>query len=181
MSVLTTSVGKTPVSYTLANRRFIDEQLWERLIERIVKDESMERPLAERIMDQALAFLILCVKSPQGGYSPSPLVDIGWHMFILYTKPYASWCKKQLRRHFWSELRRPANWLRLGRLWRLFRRTFIHHNPSDVPGVDYGKGNIARTVDALRRVGLFVDEPLWATTGRCSDCKSPIPPTRCEY
>lgn len=132
------------IDQELANKHLVDDQLWDRMVNRIVKDESMERPLAERIMDQALAFLTLCAREPQGKYSPSPLVDIGWHIFILYTKPYADFCE------------------RMG--------GFIHHNPSDAPGVDYGTDNIARTVHALKRADIVIDEPLWANTGH--DCSS---------
>ncbi|HET6747346.1 MAG TPA: hypothetical protein VFH06_04545 [Candidatus Saccharimonadales bacterium] len=120
----------------MANKHLIDEQLWSRLVARIVKDESMELSLAERIMDQALAFLALCAREPQGRYSPSEFVDVGWHTFILYTKAYADFCQKVAGR-------------------------FIHHNPSDVPGVDYRTGNIARTVEALKGHGFVVDEMLW--------------------
>lgn len=129
----------------LSHKELVDSELWDRLVNRIAKDESMELSLAERIMDQALAFLALCAKDPEGNYSPSPLVDIGWHTFILYTKPYADFCMRMNGR-------------------------FIHHNPSDVEGVDYGTGNIARTVMALREHGLVIDEPLWANTGH--DCSS---------
>lgn len=139
-----TSVIEAPTGPQLANKYLIDDQLWNRLVGRIVKDESVERPLAERIMDQALAFLTLCAAEPQGHYSPSPLVDIGWHTFILYTKAYAAFGEKM--------------------------GAFIHHEPSDVEGVDYGTGNIARTVAALKAHGIAVDEPLWANTGH--DCSS---------
>jgi hypothetical protein len=135
----------------LAYKDVIDQQLWERLVRRVIKAEDIYRPLAERIVNQALAFLLLCAREPDGTFSPSPLVDIGWHTFILYTKPYADFCDKVGAR-------------------------FIHHAPSDVDGVDYGAGNIARTVMALQAHGFIVDEPLWAD-GRhdCSndgDCTS---------
>lgn len=135
----------------LAYKGFLDPQLWERLVKRIMKDEDIQRPLAERIMNQALAFLLLSAREPDGTFSPSPLVDIGWHTFILYTKPYADFCDKVSGR-------------------------FIHHAPSDVDGVEYGTGNIARTVAALETHGFAVDAPLWANTGQdCSnegDCSS---------
>jgi hypothetical protein len=137
-------VAEAPVGHMLANRHLIDDQLWDRMVNRIVKDESVELSLAERIMDQALAFLTLCALEPQGRYGPSPLVDIGWHTFILYTRQYAEFCEKM--------------------------GGFIHHNPSDVPGVDYGSGNIARTVAALKHAGIAIDEPLWANTGH--DCSN---------
>lgn len=140
-----TTVVETPVGTAPTNKGLIDESLWNRLVNRIVKDENMERPLAERVMDQALGFLALCAKVPNGHYSPSPLVDIGWHTFILYTREYAAFCQ------------------RVG-------GQFIHHAPSDEEGVDYGTGNIARTVAALKQYGFIVDEPLWANTGH--DCSS---------
>lgn len=136
------------VSTPLANKHLISDQLWERLVNRIIKDEdNMERPLAERIMDQALGFLRLTGDNPSKGYSPSPMVDIGWHTFILYTREYAAFCQKIAGR-------------------------FIHHEPSDVPGVDYGTGHIARTVSALREGGFAVDGMLWTTTACCRDCQS---------
>src|SRR5438445_6122293 len=91
------SVIEAPVDQKLANQHLIDTQLWDRLVGRIVKDENVELSLAERIMDQALAFLVLCAREPEGHYSPSPLVDIGWHTFILYTKAYAAFGAKMGR------------------------------------------------------------------------------------
>jgi hypothetical protein len=129
---------------SFTHKYLLDEVLWERLVQRIMKDKSMERLLAERIMDQTLAFLTLCALEPRSRYSPSPLVDIGWHTFILYTGQYAEFCK------------------RIG--------GFIDHNPSDVPGVDYDKGNVARTVGALKRRNITIDESLWLTTSH--DCSS---------
>lgn len=151
MSVNTFTVKKAE-GQELTHKHLVDDQLWDRLVNRIAKDESMERHLAERAMDQALAFLTLCARAPKVGYSPSPLVDIGWHTFILYTKEYASFCEQVAGR-------------------------FIHHEPSDVPGVDYGTGNIAKTVTALRTHGIVVDEPLWANTGH--DCGGGACGTNC--
>lgn len=129
----------------LTNKGLISGQLWDRLVDRIVKDESVERPLAERIMDQALGFLRLVSIDPTTSYSPSPLVDIGWHTFILYTREYALFCD------------RVAGF-------------FIHHAPSDIPGKDYGTGRAISTVEALRRHGLTVDEMLWDGAANCTGC-----------
>ena len=143
---MTVTIPEAPVSVELTNKSFIDDQLWERLVSRIVRDEAnMTQELAERIMDQALGFLRLCGATPNGGYSPSPLVDIGWHTFILYTKPYADFCR-DLAGHF------------------------IHHNPFDELGVNYGTGQVTRTVTAMKAMGLTVDESLWANLDRdCAD------------
>lgn len=138
------TISDAPARVELSNKGLISDQLWTRLTSRIVKDEGMDLALAERIMDQALGFLRLCAeKTSPEAYSPSPLVDVGWHTFILYTKPYARFCQ-EIAGHF------------------------IHHNPTDEEGVDYGTGNIARTVAALKQHGVVVDEPLWANTGH--DC-----------
>lgn len=142
---MTVNVIEAPASEELAYKGLIDESLFDRLVNRIVKDENMERPLAVRVMNEALGFLSLCGQEPDGHYSPSPLVDIGWHTFILYTREYAAFCGK-------------------------VTNGFIHHSPSDEEGVDYGTGNIARTVAALKTRGMIVDEPLWANTGH--DCSS---------
>jgi hypothetical protein len=72
----------------LDNKDLIATRLWTLLIDRIVKGWRMGRPLAERIMDQALGYLRLCATHPDQTFSPSPLVDIGWHIFILHTRAY---------------------------------------------------------------------------------------------
>lgn len=143
---VTSSAPALVVGDQLKHKELIDDELWNRLVGRIVKDEDMERVLAERIMDQALAFLALCAKEPTGQFSPSPLVDIGWHTFILYTRAYASFCERLA-----GEL--------------------IHHEPSDIEGVDYELGNIAHTVTALKMHGFTVDEMLWVTNELARCCK----------
>ncbi|MBP2322633.1 hypothetical protein JOF56_003018 [Kibdelosporangium banguiense] len=133
------------VDLDLTNKDLIANQLWVRLTRRIARDGEVNLMLAERIMDQTLGFLKLCAERPSTeSYVPSSLVDIGWHTFILYTKEYAEFCAQ----------------ITGGR--------FIHHYPSDEEGVDYGKGNVARTITALKRHGLTVDEPLWTNLG--TDC-----------
>ncbi|MCX4742797.1 glycine-rich domain-containing protein [Streptomyces antibioticus] len=137
-----TATIEAQAGFVPTNKHLIDDQLWERLVNRIVKDEDMEHSLAERIMDQALGFLAVCATDKKADFRPSPLVDIGWHTFILYTKPYADFCE------------RVAGW-------------FIHHEPSDVPGVEYPKGDTASAIAAMKAHGLVIDEPLWANTGHC--------------
>ena len=69
-------------------------------------------------------------------YSPSEQVDIGWHAFLMYTREYANSVR---------ELRDGDS-----------PRTL------DIPGVDYGTGNIQRTIAALEVRGMYVDNRLWA-------------------
>ena len=142
---------ETHTEFDLAYKGLIDDVLWGRLTDRIVKDHGMDRSLAERVMNEALGFLKLCATMPVednyelGGFRPSELVDVGWHTFLLYTREYASFCQR-IAGHF------------------------IHHNPSDIPGVDYPTiGNTNRTIDAMRVHGP-VDEELWAVSrDNCSD------------
>ena len=136
-----------PESLEFAHKDMIEEALWERLVNRIMKDEEVPRELAERIMDQALGFLMLCKLDPNGRYSPSPLVDIGWHTFILYTRPYAAFCRNLVGH-------------------------FIHHEPTDEPEIVSSSGGPYRTVEALKAHGLAVDEALWACfcATDCSNC-----------
>lgn len=127
----------------LAYKGLVDGETWERLVARIVKDEDVERPLAERIMNEALGFLQLCAREPDGKYSPSATVDIGWHTFILYTREYAAFGQRIAGR-------------------------FLHHSPTDVPGVDYSGGNTpAQTMQAMLKYGP-VDEMLWAHAATCT-------------
>jgi hypothetical protein len=151
-SVLASAESGINLNIGLQHKGLIDEDLWTRMTKRIMRDENVEMSLAQRIMDQALGFLYLCAIDPGHSYSPTPMVDIGWHTFILYTKPYMDFCER-VAGHY------------------------IHHAPSDEEGVDYGTGNAARTVEAMKRHSLFVDEMLWNTSdayckkGCGTDCR----------
>lgn len=150
MSSVDIAVVAAPTT-ELTNKEMIPDKLWDRLVGRIVKDEDVPRELAERIMDQALGYLKLASLDPKGGYSPSSLVDIGWHTFILYTRSYGEFCRE----------------LTGGR--------FIHHEPTDDPSVSNRSvvGPYA-TAEAMKAAGIVVDEPLWACMcksdrAECSD------------
>jgi hypothetical protein len=132
------------VARPLAGDAALDDVLRARLVGRIAKDNGLPVDLAERILGQALVFLRLCAAQPHGAFAPSCLVDVGWHTFMLYTRDYAQFCERIAGR-------------------------FIHHNPADEPGVQYPRGGMARTVQALRERGLPVDDELWITaTDQCS-------------
>lgn len=120
----------------LAYQHLIDPQLWGRLTRRISREERVGLPLAERIMNEALGFLQLCALDPDHGFSPSTLVDIGWHTFILYTREYGAFCHNLAGR-------------------------MIHHQPADIPGVEYGAMNPNDTFEALVGRGFDVDATLW--------------------
>lgn len=126
----------------LHNRHLVEDELWERLVARLVREHNLEQSLAERVMNETFGFIVACGRYPHMRLSPSALVDKGWHTFILYTHEYTSFCEKVAGR-------------------------FVHHSPNDVPGVN-ATSSITRTVVAMRLLGP-VDEMLWVNPGPCKD------------
>lgn len=105
----------------------------------------MSREFAARIMDQALAFLRTTGEEGQLDLSPSELVDIGWHTFILHTREYAEFCRRVTGR-------------------------FIHHVPhDDSRGSGIPCQEMTRSTDAIAALGFAVDSELWLTfTAKCN-------------
>jgi len=129
-------------------RALISDDLFHRLTDRIIKVECFERELAERIMDQALAFLIACAVNVGASLAPSELVDIGWHTFILDTHEYAAFCDRVAGR-------------------------FLHHVPNDDQRPAESPADVlARTCAAMRTLGFQLDDALWprAALGSCTGC-----------
>jgi hypothetical protein len=127
--------------------------LWDRWINRIVEDlefqqrygdqdEPTQRQWAERIMDGALGYWRACAMRPGAGLGPSPLIDIGVHTGHLYTMEFEA-----------------LSFVLAGR--------FLHHCPTDIPGVDYGQTGGTDTVAVQRELGLSVDESLWTGMAGC--------------
>src|SRR3954468_4333415 len=130
---ITTSAQRT-------GRSLVSHDLFQLLTDRIVKTERLERDLAERIMDQALAFLLACAANTGAPLAPSDLVDIGWHTFLLDTGEYAAFCDRVAGR-------------------------FIHHVPNDNECTSESPGEVlARTVTAMRGLGFRLDKALWPNT-----------------
>jgi hypothetical protein len=127
--------------------------LFDKLAARVERDAEVDRERAERIMRQALAFLLACARNPEIPLAPSRAVDHGWHAFILHTREYADFCAR-VAGHF------------------------IHHAPEEPGGerVDAVARN-AKTTEVMRRSGLPVDEDLWdvglaACSANCERCCS---------
>jgi hypothetical protein len=123
-------------------RDLISPRMFTRLTRRITADHSTDPDMAERIMDQALAFLQACVLNPGAGLAPSDEVDKGWHAFILHTADYAEFCQRVAGR-------------------------FIHHLPTEPGQDDDGGAAIQATLTAMRTAGLPVDEKLWPSAADC--------------
>jgi len=128
----------------LAGRDLISDGLFARLTKRIVSDDGGDLSTAERVVDQALAYLATCARTTEP-LSPSRMVDLGWHTFILYTREYAAFCQRVAGR-------------------------FIHHVPSDSGPPTPTAGSRERTVAAIRAAGYRIDPDLWTSTGTCTQC-----------
>jgi hypothetical protein len=128
-----------------APRELIASGLFDKLTVRVMADEGLERDAAEKVVEQALAFLVACSLHPNDHLSPSEMVDAGWHAFLLHTREYAEFCAQIAGR-------------------------FIHHRPGD-PGEDLPtREAIGATIAAMRAAGLPVDASLWVPRAKCSQC-----------
>lgn len=129
------------------NQSLVSPRLWERLVARIVRDENIAREQAEQIMNSTIGFLILCANNPDKKFSPTHLVDIGWHTFLMYTRDYAEFCQAH-------------------------GNQFIHHDPNDNPDRPMESGGARETVAFMQRHGIPHDPEMWRETNRnnCSDC-----------
>jgi hypothetical protein len=126
-------------------RELIDHVLFSRLARRVMADEGLGRDIAERVVEQALAFLAACARFPGARLSPSEQVDAGWHAFILHTAEYADFCTRVAGR-------------------------FIHHRPSAPGEAPPAREAIGATIAAMRAAGVTVDPGLWVPTAECSQC-----------
>lgn len=148
---------------TATGRSLVAADLFDRLSRRLVVDEKLSRDLADRIVDQALAFLSACAANTGEPLAPSELVDLGWHVFVLHTREYATFCERIAGR-------------------------FLHHVPAeeDDPAAhgEAARATLARTVAAIETAGFLVDTDLWPRpasldcTGCQNGCHDDPPPAR---
>ena len=129
-------------------RDLVTEAVFAKLVRRIEAEHHFETVMAERCMDQGLAFLAACATST-APLSPSMAADIGWHTFILHTRDYAAFCETVAGR-------------------------FIHHVPheSEEGDEEDTQAVFDRTAAAIRKAGFRVDRELWQVDGavKCSQC-----------
>lgn len=130
-------------------RSSVDPALFDRLTNRVVEDYGTDRDYAERVVEQALAFLHACALDPDRPLVPSTPVDWGWHAFVLHTKEYAAFC-------------------------RTYAGRFVHHVPDDTPpSPTVGADVRLRTLEAIERAGYAVDRELWPLDdAKCSKCSA---------
>ncbi|WP_406735336.1 hypothetical protein OG508_27980 [Streptomyces sp. NBC_01108] len=126
----------------------VDPEMMERLAARITKDHSdTNLATARRIIGQTAAFLAAGAAQPGAELSPSKLVDVGWHTWILHTVDYAAFCDRVAGR-------------------------FIHHVPTpDGESTEGGpEAGRKRTIDALTAAGFQIDHELWPEAAKMGDC-----------
>ncbi|MEU8975428.1 hypothetical protein AB0D11_40510 [Streptomyces monashensis] len=132
-------------------RAVIGEELFDSLTHFVVVHDGQSRERAERIADQAVAFLVTAATATVP-MVPSDDVDLGLHALILHTKEYAALCEQYAGR-------------------------FLHHNPLPGGGPRDPK-RVAASVQAMKATGFMVFDDLWTVNGinlaQCdSDCGRP--------
>jgi len=102
---------------------------------------GLDRGLADRVVDQALAMVFVMGSTGEGAaMAPSQQVDPGWHTLILHTDWYANWCQEQFG-------------------------YFLHHQPNSKTRT---RGLMTDVVGKIRAAGFEVDERLWGTAADCN-------------
>jgi hypothetical protein len=132
-------------------RAVAGEELFESLAHFVVVHNGQSPERAERIADQAVAFLVTAATA-NVPMVPSDDVDLGLHALILHTREYARLCERYAGR-------------------------FLHHNPK--PGG--GPRDLLMVITAARAMkaaGFKVFDDLWTVDGtnlaQCdSDCGRP--------
>ncbi|POM26234.1 hypothetical protein BTM25_06280 [Actinomadura rubteroloni] len=101
-----------------------------------------DRSAALRLIDVTLVFLVACAENPTAELSPvSTESDEIWHDLITHTTFYPTFC-------------------------RTIGRRFIHHVPTVNDDIASGRAH-ERTVTAMRRTGLPIDERLLVRAPTC--------------
>ncbi|WP_320782200.1 hypothetical protein [Streptomyces sp. CRN 30] len=123
--------------------------IWDREVALLLRDHSMVRDMAERILGNAVMYTIGCMEHPEVHLGVGKLVDIGVHQLILDTPVWWALCG------VYNEGR------------------YKHHAPFIERRRD---GLCLRTGDFLKSIGFDVDEELWAIDGAdCSPCDNKVP------
>ncbi|MFD4144187.1 hypothetical protein [Streptomyces sp. NPDC058572] len=132
-------------------RAVAGEELFGSLVRFVAIHNNQTPERAERIADQAVAFLATAATATVP-MVPSDDVDKGLHALILHTKDYAELCETHAGR-------------------------FLHHNPKPGGGARDPK-QVAASAHAMKAAGFMVFDDLWTVNGenlaQCdSDCGRP--------
>jgi hypothetical protein len=126
-----------------AGRSLVTHTEFDMLAAFCADEYGLERSVADRVVDQALALVYVMGTTGKGAImAPSHLVDPGWHTLILHTGWNAQWCEKQFG-------------------------YFLHHQPNSKTRT---RGLMTDVVAKIRTAGFAVDDRLWGTA---ADCNAP--------
>ncbi|MBT2418370.1 hypothetical protein J7F01_41045 [Streptomyces sp. ISL-22] len=124
-------------------RELVTADEFEMLAAFCADEYNMDRVLADRVMDQALAMIFVMGTTRSGDVmAPSQVVDPGWHTAILHTEWYADFCQQNF-----------------GYL--------LHHHPNSKMRT---KGLMSDVTARIEAEGFHVDRILWGTA---ADCNAP--------
>ncbi|MFD7894271.1 glycine-rich domain-containing protein [Streptomyces sp. NPDC059743] len=131
-------------------RSLISGDVFASIVAFVVHHEKRDLETAERITDQALAFVATAAESTLP-MVPSDDVDMGLHAFILHTREYREFCQQYAGR-------------------------FLDHNAR--PGTPRKVEDVTASAHAIKAAGFVVFDGLWSVNGenaaQCdSDCGRP--------
>ncbi|MFF5715400.1 hypothetical protein [Streptomyces buecherae] len=133
----------------LESRGSVGLGIWDREISLLLRDNVMVRDMAERVLGNAVAYLVTAMEHPNVHIGVGKVVDIGVHQIILDTPVYFAFCDLYNGGHY------------------------KHHAPLIERR---GDGLVIRTAEFIRSNGFDTDEELWAVDGaNCSPCDNKAP------
>lgn len=127
-------------------KSFVTPEVWEREIKLLVRDYPFDTVMANRLFEQAIAYLITAMEKhgQQLAIGCGELVDIAVHAFILDTRNYRKFCHQY------------------------FGGQFLEHIPEIDRKYD---GSVQRTAEIIEANGFRIDWPLWEKDfAKCTPC-----------
>ncbi|MFI6030828.1 glycine-rich domain-containing protein [Amycolatopsis magusensis] len=124
---------------------YLTADVWDKEIALLMRDHPFDKVMAERLLGQAVAYLITSMelRGQRRELGPGELVDIAVHTLILDTRNYFAFCER-------------------------YNGGYLHHVPEVGRKSD---GTVQRTAEVIAERGFMVDWPLWeADFTKCSPC-----------
>ena len=127
------------------------------LVARLQRKLGITAEQATALFEDTKRFLYLCGVTTCSGFSPSSVIDEGWHNFILFTKDYYEFC-------------------------HTFFGRFIHHLPKNKEeGEKGGKYSAQRTLVAAQKMFGTLSANWKYPNADCNDCcEKCSPSTNCQ-
>jgi hypothetical protein len=115
-------------------------------INRFCLENNVTKAEAHLVFQETKKFIILCAIEREHDYSPSNIIDVMWHQFILHSKDYFRFCEL------------------IG--------GYVHHQPSETHKPD----QYANTLKAIRAKFGDLNQIYWeenaAHCGHCTSCSN---------